>query len=121
MLEVVDETKVSQVCRMLLKHLVDSFLDLGVVRAANHCELFNQVDTAIREFPWLHGASEAMIHAATATLELRSEGSAREHLLILVLNVVNVVMGRVIVTGMIMTGWLGHSELSFVLQIGELS
>ena len=73
MLKVIDETKVSQWFNVLLEELVDSFLDFWVVRTSDSCELFDEIDAAIGQLPWLLGSREAVVHAASTSFELWSE------------------------------------------------
>ena len=73
MLKVIDETKVSQRFNVLLEELVDSFFDFRVVWAPDSSELFDEIDAAISQLPWLLGSREAVVHAASTSFELWSE------------------------------------------------
>ena len=69
MLEVVHKAKISQRTRVFLKEFEHILLDFEIIRAADQRELLKKIDAAVGELPGLLSTSEAMIHAATATLE----------------------------------------------------
>ena len=69
MLEVIYKAKICQRARVLLKEFEHVLFDFEIIGAADQRELLKKIDAAIGELPRLLSTSEAMIHAATATLE----------------------------------------------------
>ena len=69
MLKVVHEAKICKRTRVFLKEFEHILLNFQIIRAADQRKLLKKIDAAIRELPRLLSTSEAMIHAATATLE----------------------------------------------------